>query len=131
VEFGGLRGGDGAQTDQVLHNLARRGIEWDLLSECQRSGLPIIAYSPFDHAGAVLRHPALVTVARRHEATAAQVALAWVIRHGVVSSIPKASSPEHASENRGALGIALTPEDHADLDRAFPPPRGPIPLEVI
>jgi diketogulonate reductase-like aldo/keto reductase len=58
--------GHAVQTDQVLYNLARRGIEWDLLPACQRSGLTVMAYAPFDHRGAILRHPTVIAVAERH-----------------------------------------------------------------
>nr|BFE61071.1 aldo/keto reductase [Dactylosporangium thailandense] len=123
--------GRSVQTDQVLYNLARRGIEWDLLPACQRFGLTVMAYAPFDHRGSVPRHPAVIAVAERHGVTSAQVALAWVIRQDGLTTIPKAAHPEHTEENRAALDLRLTAEDFADLDRAFPPPDGPTPLEVL
>ena len=55
-------------------------------------------------------------------ATAAQVALAWVLRHDGVFAIPQSGNPAHVRENSGALEIRLTAHDLADLDRAFPPP---------
>jgi diketogulonate reductase-like aldo/keto reductase len=69
-------------------------------------------------------------VARRHGATPAQIALAWVLRSGAIA-IPRARSEAHVHENRAALDILLTEEDLADLDRAFPPPRARRPLETI
>ena len=89
-----------------------------------------MAYSPVDQ-GRPLRHPAVQTVAGRHNATPAQVAVAWVLRHDGVIAIPKAGSPEHVRENRMALDLRLTGEDLAELDRAFPPPAEPQPLEVL
>jgi diketogulonate reductase-like aldo/keto reductase len=59
------------------------------------------------------------------------VAIAWIIRQDRVVTIPKASSPEHVRANRAAADIRLTEEDLAVLDRAFPPPRGPTPLEML
>ncbi|MGI5241823.1 aldo/keto reductase [Dactylosporangium sp. CA-139066] len=123
--------GHAVQTDQVLYNLARRGIEWDLLPACQRFGLTVMAYSPFDHRGTVLRHPTVIAVAERHGVTPGQVALAWVIRQDGTTTIPKAAHPEHTAENRAALDVRLTAQDFADLDRAFPPPDGPTPLEML
>ncbi|MFB9445383.1 aldo/keto reductase [Dactylosporangium vinaceum] len=131
LEVSAAPDGNSVQTDQVLYNLAHRGIEWDLLPACQRSGLTVMAYAPFDHRGSVVRHPAVVAVAERHGATPAQVALAWVLRQDGVTTIPKAAYPEHTAENRASLDLRLTTEDFADLDRAFPPPDGPTPLEVI
>src|SRR4029079_6032144 len=74
-----LPGGEEVATDQVLYNLARRGIEWDLLPLCRQRGLSIMAYSPIEQ-GRLLDHPAIHAVATRHGATPAQVTLAWVLR---------------------------------------------------
>ncbi|GAA5512556.1 1-deoxyxylulose-5-phosphate synthase YajO [Deinococcus carri] len=123
-------GGEAVATDQVLYNLTRRGIEVDLLPECQARGLPIMAYSPVEQ-GRLLRQPALQEVARRHGATPAQVALAWVLRQPGVVAIPKASREAHVRENRAALDVRLTPEDLAQLDQAFPAPTRPVPLEML
>jgi len=125
-----MRGGHAAQTDQVLYNLTRRGIEYDLLPWCRTRGVPLMAYSPVEQ-GRLLKCRALERVAARQEATPAQVALAWVLRHPTVIGIPKASRIDHVRENRGALELRLTSEDLAELDRAFPPPAGKVPLEMI
>jgi diketogulonate reductase-like aldo/keto reductase len=45
--------------------------------------------------------------------------------------IPKATTLEHVRDNRAAVDIALTEQDLAELDRAFPPPKGPRPLELL
>jgi diketogulonate reductase-like aldo/keto reductase len=130
VEITSLPGNPMVETDQVLYNLARRGIEWDLLPRCREIGLPIMAYSPFER-GRMLGHPALAEVAARHGATPAQAALAWVLRLDGVNTIPKASTPEHARDNRAAFDIRLTEDDLAVLNRAFPPPTGPQPLDML
>jgi diketogulonate reductase-like aldo/keto reductase len=129
-ELTALLGGEEVATDQVLYNLTRRGIEWDLLPWCRQRGVPIMAYSPIEQ-GRRLDHPALHAVATRHGATPAQVALAWVLRVDGVIAIPRAGRPNHVKENRGALDVRLTKRDLAELDRAFPPPTGPRPLETL
>jgi diketogulonate reductase-like aldo/keto reductase len=129
-ELTNIPGGTAVETDQVLYNLTRRGIEWDLLPRCREAGLPIMAYSPFEH-GRMINHPMLKEIAAAHHATPAAVALAWVLRQDDVATIPKAGTPEHVRENRGAYELQLTEEDLAVLDRAFPPPTGPRPLEVL
>jgi diketogulonate reductase-like aldo/keto reductase len=130
-EVAGLPGGAAAATDQVLYNLTRRGIEWDLLPWCRERGLPVMAYSPIEQ-GRLLGRPALRSVAARHGgATAAQAALAWLLRQDGVIAIPKAGTPAHARENRAALDLSLTAEDLAGLDRAFPPPSRKRPLEML
>jgi diketogulonate reductase-like aldo/keto reductase len=130
IELTDLPAGDGVQTDQVLYNLSRRGIEFDLLPWCEEQGIPIMAYSPIEQ-GRILDHPAVQTIARRHNATPAQVALAWVFRRKEIIAIPKASKPEHVRENFGALELKLTDDDFALLDGDFPPPNRKVPLEMI
>jgi diketogulonate reductase-like aldo/keto reductase len=118
------------QTNQVLYNLARRGIEFDLLPKAQTAGMPIMAYSPIEQ-GRLAEHRAIATIARRHSATPAQIALAWVLRQPGMIAIPKTSRPERVTENLKALEIKLSTEDLAALDAAFPPPRRKNALEMI
>jgi diketogulonate reductase-like aldo/keto reductase len=125
-----LPGGSDVSTDQVLYNLRRRGIEYDLMPWARKFALPLMAYSPIEQ-GELLRHPALRKIAQRLSATPSQVALAWVLTHPGVCAIPKAGRPEHVMENYGALKIQLTPNDLAALDVAFPPPKHKVPLEMI
>lgn len=119
-----------AATNQVLYNLTRRGIEFDLLPWCQERRLPVMAYSPVEQ-GRLLSSPVLARIAQRHGASSAQVALAWVLRQPGVMAIPKASSIAHVEQNHGALQVRLEPGDLAELDRAFAPPTKPAPLEML
>jgi diketogulonate reductase-like aldo/keto reductase len=125
-----LPGGAAVQTDQVLYNLTRRGPEYDLLPRCAELGVPVMAYSPVEQ-GRLLGRAALGAVARRLDATEAQVALAWTIRSGVVVAIPKASTVEHVRSNAAALELVLGDDDLAELDAAFPAPGRPVPLEML
>lgn len=129
-ELVSIAGGDVVAANQVLYNLARRGIEFDLLPWCKDRKIPTMAYSPVDQ-GRLLRQSVLRKVAKRHGATPAQVALAWVLRRDDVIAIPKAGSVAHVHENRGALELQLSPEDLAELDRAWPAPKRKQPLEMI
>ena len=129
-ELFALPGGDACATNQVLYNLRRRGIEAGLLPWCGERGVPIQAYSPIEQ-GRLLRDRVLTGVAIRHRATTAQIALAWVLRQPDMMVIPKAATLEHVRENRAALDMELTAQDLAELDRAFPPPAGPRPLELL
>jgi len=125
-----LPGGKACAANQVLYNLTRRGIEYDLLPWCCERAIPVMAYSPMEQ-GRLLGHAVLRKVAQRHGAAPAQVALAWLLRQDGVVAIPKAGSAAHVRENRGALELRLDVQDLADLDREFPAPRGPTPLEMI
>ena len=118
-------------TNEVLYNLERRGVEWDLLPWCRKRHRPIVAYSPLEEGLLSHRdHPALKVVAGRHDATAAQVALAWVLRDGDVIAIPKAARPAHVRENAAAAQLRLTKRDLAELDESFPAPSDRKPLET-
>jgi diketogulonate reductase-like aldo/keto reductase len=117
-------------TDQVLYNLTRRGIEYDLLPWCRQRAIPVMAYSPLEQ-NRLLGKPELRRVADQHNATPAQVALAWVLRGDGVIAIPKAATPAHVEQNRRALEIVLTADDLAALDRAFAPPKGKRALEML
>ncbi len=129
-ELAGLPGGTGCATNQVLYNLTRRGIAFDLLPWCRQHHIPLMAYSPVEQ-GRLLGQSALKAIAARHDATPAQVALAWLLRQPDLIVIPKATNPAHVRENRAALDLALTGEDLADLDKAFPPPTRKRPLEML
>jgi len=116
--------------NQVLYNLARRGIEYDLLRWSQVQGIPIMAYSPLDE-GRLIGHPVLEEIGRIHHASSAQVALAFLLTKPGVIAIPKSGSPERVRENYRAAEIRLTSEDMNLLDEAFPPPTRKQPLEMI
>jgi diketogulonate reductase-like aldo/keto reductase len=129
-ELFALEGGSGCASNQVLYNLRRRGIEAGLLPWCRKRSIPLMAYSPIEQ-GRLLRDRVLTAVAIRHRATPAHIALAWVLRQKDMMVIPKATTLEHIRENRAALDIALSERDLAELDRAFPPPKGPRKLELL
>ena len=125
-----VQGGDGVAVNQVLYNLARRGVEFDLLPWCGERRVDVMAYSPLDE-GPLARHPALRKIAAGLGVTAAELALAWVMRGPGVCAIPKASTPEHIRANRRAADLRLDAATLEALDRAFPPPRSKRPLEMI
>lgn len=117
-------------TNQVLYNLQRRGIEYDMAGWCRDNGVFVMAYSPLDQ-GRLERPQELADVAGRHGVTPEQAALAWTIRMGHFITIPKSSKPEHIRQNAEAARIKLTGPDLKKLDKAFPPPTGPTRLEWL
>jgi diketogulonate reductase-like aldo/keto reductase len=129
-EWVALAGGDGVASNQVLYNLSRRGPEFELIPWCRQRRISIMAYSPLEQ-GRMLGNRGLQQVAERHNATPAQVALAWLLRQDGMIVIPKATRLEHVRENRGALDLRLTDDDLTALDRAFPPPKGKTPLGML
>ena len=123
-------GGKRVATNQVLFNLSRRGIEWDLLPWCVKHGIPVMAYSPIEQAR-LLRHQGLIELAASVDRSPAQLALAWVLSHDGVIAIPKAGNCTHVDDNFAALECSLDADIHARLDAIFPPPKGARPLEMI
>lgn len=117
-------------SNQVLYCLSRRGPEFDLLPWMRRRSIPLMAYSPLDQ-GRLLGMAALKKVAAELRCTPAQLAIAWLLAQPGVVTIPKSASRERVKENLGALDVTLTPEVLAELDRAFPPPKGKQSLEML
>ena len=118
-----IKEGAACATNQVLYHPDSRGIEYDLLPWCAQHRMSVMAYSPVGQGGRLLRSTALAAVAKRHNATPAQIAIAWGLRHPHVISIPKAVDATHLRQNAAAGDITLTQEDLAAIDAAHPPPR--------
>jgi diketogulonate reductase-like aldo/keto reductase len=116
--------------NQVLYNLGRRGIEWHLLRECLQRGLTVMAYSPLEQGRLDFGEP-LTSIARRHGATPAQIALAWTVRRPGVVAIPKALDPDHVRENAAAADLELDLDDLRLLDSKYPPPDEDSPLAML
>jgi diketogulonate reductase-like aldo/keto reductase len=120
--------------NQVLYHLGDRGIERRLIPYCRKHDIAVMGYSPFGHSGFPKATSAggkvLAEVARRNGKTVRQVILAFLTRDGVFA-IPKAGNPDHVRENAGALGWALSAEDIAAVDAAFPAPDHDVPLGMI
>ena len=123
-------GGTAIATNQLLYNLSRRGIERDLLPWLRERRIPVMAYSPIEQARLV-QDQKLIAFARRSGMTAAQAALAWLLANDDMIAIPKTSRPERLEENLGALRHPLSAQQIAELDRLFPAPRTPQPLEML
>jgi pyridoxine 4-dehydrogenase len=100
---------------QNRYNLADRSSE-DVLAECERLGIGFIPWWPL--AAGSLAEPGgpVAEIAERHDATAAQVALAWLLqRSAVMLPIPGTGSVDHLEDNVAAASLELTPEDLAEL----------------
>jgi diketogulonate reductase-like aldo/keto reductase len=115
--------------NQVLYHLEQRAIEHAVIPWCEAHQVAVVAYSPLGHGhfpgpntkgGRVL-----CAIAKAHGATPRQVALRFLVRRPSLFAIPKASSPEHTTENAGAGDLQLTNAEFEQIDAAFP--RGPRP----
>ena len=123
---------DGAHcaTNQVLYNVAERGIEWRLRDLCHEHAMPIIAYSPFT-GGALLNDRKLATLAAPLRISPTQLALAWLLAQPEVISIPQSSNVVHVAECRAAGDVRLSDDALAAIETAFPPPRRSRPLAML
>ena len=92
--------------------------------------IPAMAYSPIEQ-GRLSRHVKLRDFAKRHDMSATQAALAWLLHRDQVMVIPKTGNPERMRENAKAAEISLNKAALAELDALFPPPKGPVPLEML
>ncbi len=129
VEHVGLSNFTPALLEEAIAGLDDRGIDLfahqvechpllpqaDLRSYAREDNHWLVAYSPIAR-GEVFDVPAIAEVAEKHDATAAQVALAWLLDKERVSAIPKAATPAHIRENYGALDVSLDPEDVERID---------------
>ncbi len=129
-ELWAVPSGREVQTNQLLYNLSRRNIDWDLLPWLRQRHVPVMAYSPIEQAR-LLEDSKLVSFARDAGLTPAQAALSWLLAKDDVIVIPKTSRRDRLEENLGALSHPLTAPQLAELDRLFPPPSGPRPLEML
>lgn len=113
--------GNACAVNQILYNPENRGTEFDLFPWCNRHRVTIMAYSPLGQSGSLLSSAALRGVARKHQVSPAQAALAWCLRQPVLA-IPKTGTVQHVEENASAESLELDAEDMATVDLAFPPP---------
>jgi diketogulonate reductase-like aldo/keto reductase len=123
-------GGQAIQTNQLLYNLSRRKIEWDVLPWLRAQRVPVMAYSPIEQARLLHNRP-LIEFAQRNGMTPAQGCLSWLLAKDDVIVIPKTSNRERLRENIAALQHPLNPAQLAELDKLFPPPVGPHSLEML
>lgn len=124
VELHAIAGAGKIACNQVLYHLEERTIEHELIGWCAAHGINVVAYSPFGHDQFPLENSAegqlLVQIGQQYDASARQVALAFLCRRPDVFAIPKASTMRHVLDNAGALDLTLSQDDIANIDAAFP-----------
>ena len=145
-ELFAIENGRNCAINQVLYNLENREIEFDLLPFLHQQSalthqLVLMAYSPVGHGRGLLENRIVRNIAERCDATPAQVALAWVLRHqgppsdgfaaAKVIAIPKASNEKHVRENARSIDIKLTKKDLVQLNYEFPPPKSKLGLPML
>ncbi|MGH1360652.1 MAG: aldo/keto reductase [Burkholderiaceae bacterium] len=122
-------GGTQCRSNQIYFSLSERGPEFDLLPMHHQHGITTMAYCPLDQ-GDLTSHPDLLSVALSHQASCAQIALAWLRQRGI-TAIPKSARAKVVLENLGSLNITLSPADLALIDQVFPPPQRAERLKIV
>jgi 2,5-diketo-D-gluconate reductase B len=85
-----------------------------VIEACRQRGLVLTAYCPLAR-GRLDGDPVLADIARRHGKTFAQVALRWLIQHGVIAAIPRSSNAARIAENLDVFDFALSDEEMARI----------------
>ena len=134
-ELWNVPGGENCVVNQVLYHLGSRGIEFDLLPWMKEHQVAAMGYCPLAQKGSLRRgmyqDKNLQTVAARHNATPAQILLAFALLQDHLIPIPKAGTPEHVRLNAAAQEIHLTAEDLTILEHSFPAPKRKIYLDIV
>lgn len=91
-----------------------------LLAAVRRHGLAITAYCPLA-LGKVAGDTAIKAIAARHERTAAQVTLRWLVQQGDVIAIPRTSKVERLLENLAVFDFELSSDDMQAMSRMTRP----------
>jgi pyridoxine 4-dehydrogenase len=103
---------------QNRFNLEDRGSD-DVLEECESEGLGFIPWFPLSRGDLAEPSSAAAEIAKRHEATPAQIAIAWLLqRSPMMLPIPGTASIEHLEENVAAARIELSEAEMATLNDA-------------
>ena len=118
------------QSNQVYYALNERGIEFDLLPGMNALNVALMAYSPLG-TGNLAKHPGLSLLAAEHGLTAAQLALAWILRYPHAVAIPKSTHLSRVEENWQASQIQLSATTLSQLDALFASPTRASPLAII
>ena len=120
----------GCQSNQVYYALNERGIEFDLLPAMNTLNIALMAYSPLG-TGNLAQHAGLSLLGAEHGLSAAQLALAWILRHPHAVAIPKSTHFARIEENWQASQIQLRAPMLTQLDALFSAPTRASRLAII
>jgi pyridoxine 4-dehydrogenase len=102
-------------TVQNRYNYADRSSE-EVLRECEREAITFLPWYPLEAGGSARSTGTLARIAARHNASSAQIAIAWLLaRSPITLPIPGTSSVAHLEENVTAIRIRLSPPELAEL----------------
>jgi diketogulonate reductase-like aldo/keto reductase len=128
-ELARLKSGASCAANQVYYSLSERGVEFDLLPWLRERHIALMAYCPID-GGRITSDARLNKLAAAHGVSAAQLALAWMLRQPQVMAIPKAGSKEHLLDNWHSRQLQLPDAVWQTLEAMFPKPKRKRPLAM-
>ena len=114
-------GGQACAANQVYYSLSERGVEFALLPRMRKQHMPLMAYCPID-GGRIVKHTGLGRLAASLSLSAAQLALAWLLRQPGVMAIPKVGSEAHLIENWRSRDATIPQSVVSELEALFPKP---------
>lgn len=130
-----IPGGENCKTNQVLFNLAYRGIEYDLLPYLNSIKIPVMAYCALAHGlslySGLNESKALKKIAEKHEKTVHQIMFNFVVSTPGVHGIAKSVTKKHLDEIIAALDIKLDNDDYNLLNSEYPVPTTKVQLETV
>ena len=134
-ELESIKNGDKCAANQVLYHLASRGVDFDLASYMFERNIILMAYCPLAQAGDLgkdlLNNNVIKNIAKKHNASPSQIALAFVMSFDKRVPIPKSSNEKHILENINSQNIVLDEEDIELLNKEFPKPNKKMPLDIV
>lgn len=130
-----LKNGDNCKVNQVLYNLASRGIEYSLLPYLKENNIEVMAYCPITPDrrlfNRIKNNEIVKRIAKKHNISIPQLLLAFINYRGDMIPIPRTSNPKHNIENAKMLKFELPLEDYRKLDNEFPAPDYKTPLHIV
>ncbi len=129
-----IAGAESIACNQVCYHLQERAIEHAVVPFCERHGIAVVAYSPFGSGSfPAARSPGgrlLAEIGASREASAYQIALAFLCQRQAQFAIPKSATVAHVEDNAAAGDLALTDAEIERIDAVFPlgRPRRGVPM---
>lgn len=127
--------GKNCKVNQVLYNLASRGIEYSLLPYLKENGVEVMGYCPIypdqKSYASLSDNRVLKKIAGKHGLSIPQLLLAFIMYRKDIIPIPRTSNPLHSRDNAKILSWKLPREDYEILSREFPAPDYKTQLHIV
>lgn len=130
-----LEKGANCKVNQVLYNLASRGIEYSLLPYLKENNIEVMGYCPITadkrSFNRIKNNEIVNSIAKKHNISIPQLLLSFINYRGDMIPIPRTSNSKHNIQNAKMLNFKLPLEDYKKLDNEFPAPDYKTPLHIV